>query len=92
VSSNLRKSTVEALPREPEDVTRSRRVEISNYPIVFEFLSIGYDTGNGSIPPVQGISFVGSTSEVCCPHHLCNLQNLCPVPPYLTEVTAPTDD
>jgi len=31
---------------------------------------------------VQGISFVGSTSEVCCPHPLCNLQNLCPVPPY----------
>jgi len=30
---------------------------------------------------VQGISFVGSTSEVCCPHPLCNLQNLCPVPP-----------
>jgi len=30
---------------------------------------------------VQGISFVGSTSEVCCPHPLCNLQYLCLVPP-----------
>ena len=29
---------------------------------------------------VQGISFVGSTSEVCHSHPLCNLQNLCPVP------------
>ena len=31
---------------------------------------------------VQGISFVGSTSEVCHHQPLCNLQNLCPVPPY----------
>jgi len=30
---------------------------------------------------VKGISFVGSTSEVYCPHPLCNLQNLCPIPP-----------
>ena len=34
-----------------------------------------------SITEVQGISFVGSTSEVCHPQPLCNLQNLCPVPP-----------
>ena len=31
---------------------------------------------------VQGISFVGSTSEVFHPQPQCNLQNLCPVPPY----------
>ena len=34
---------------------------------------------------VQSISFVGSTSEVCHPQPLCNLQNLCPVPPYGTS-------
>jgi len=33
---------------------------------------------------VQGLSFVGSTSEICRPHPLRNLQNLGPVPPYST--------
>ena len=34
---------------------------------------------------VWGLSFVGSTGEVRHPHHLWNLQNLGPVPPYTSQ-------
>ena len=34
---------------------------------------------------VQGLSFVGFTSEVRSPRRLWNLQNLGPVPPYKTR-------
>jgi len=40
-----------------------------------------WDDAGTHATEVEGISFVGSTSEVCCPHSLCNLQNLFPVPP-----------
>ena len=42
------------------------------------YLSFRENFANGG---VQNISFVGSTSEVCNPQPVCNLQNLCPVPP-----------